>query len=92
MNDKNYPSINRSDLLDFLRGQKSPVIDIWNSFVSDLPNELQKEAKTKGFSLIKSPFVEEDGIAQYLIFNINGASKQLQEKTLEMIPCIVCLK
>lgn len=86
-------TIVRTDLLNFLKGDKNTAIhDIWEELLRRLPVELKKEAERRAFNLVKSKYNQEDQNAEYLQIKIQNCSKELKKKLNELVPYIICLK
>lgn len=90
---ENPPTINRLDLLSYLKGDKGTIIEkIWKYLLKQLPEKYKDEASKKGFKIEKSPFSKEDVKAQYLVFKVEGGTEELIKEIENIVPYIICLK
>lgn len=70
------------------------LLAIWSNLLTRIDDEqLQKEAKIKGFILQDNPDIEEDSIAQYKRITVKNPSKKLSQYFEEKLyTSVVCMK
>ncbi len=62
---------------------------LWGQIINKLPDNVQKEAREKGFHL---NLYEEDQIAKYYKIKIPNATKQLEQQIENISPYVICLR
>jgi hypothetical protein len=88
-------SITIEEFEDFLKNKEcEKLVQIWQDLLRRIKEEeILEEAKSKGFTLIDNPDLEEDEIALYKMIQVPSASNQLSEYLIDKLyPFVVCLK
>ncbi len=88
-------SLSPEDFQMYLAAKKSSRLDeIWKDLLNRIEDKLLKsEASKKGYELDDNPDLEDDVIADYKMFIVPGASKELDHYIREnLYPFVVCLK
>jgi len=55
------------------------INEIWENFLSRLPENFREEATKKGFKLVSNPDYPDDPVAEYIMFEIKDATSDLQD-------------
>ena len=88
-------ALSPNEFITYKAAKKCWKLDlIWEDLIKRIePNDLKKEAKKKGYVLIDNPDLEDDVIAEYKMFSIPNATKELTNYFREnLYPFVVCLK